>query len=349
MQRLKITIVGIVFLLALLSFACAFTVRFTESAVVTRFGQAGENAVKSEPGLYFKLPYPFESVTKYDTRMRTLTLKPEQQQTSDSKQVVVEVFCTWRVSDPLKFFRRFSNAGDRSDEHYRQAEASIDSAIRSSMGIVSKFSMDEMFTTAGGSKLEEIERRMLDNVRAASDKGGLMLGDFGISVETVGLTRIVLPEEVTKAVFERMRSSRDRLTKEIEARGAAEAQAISSRAENDARRIQDFAERLAEEIRTQGDRESSEYIAQMNARPELAKFQLAMDFLQQAYAKHATIVLSGTTPGVGLIFPDALAGLEEGKVPQVVRRNWLSDVMDRGSAPPSGPKANTPATTGGRP
>jgi regulator of protease activity HflC (stomatin/prohibitin superfamily) len=69
-QRFKIILVGLVFVLALLAFACAFTVRFTETAVVTRFGQAGEDAVKREAGLYFKLPYPFESMTKYDTLVR---------------------------------------------------------------------------------------------------------------------------------------------------------------------------------------------------------------------------------------------------------------------------------------
>lgn len=343
MQRFKIILVGIVLVVALLSFACAFTVRFTEAAVLTRFGQAGDNAIKREPGLYFKMPYPFEAVTKYDTRVRTLAVKPETQQTADSKQVVVETFCTWRVSDPLKFFRRFSNAGDTADEHYRQAEQTLDSALRSAMGVVSRYSMDDMFSSSG-SKLSEIETKMLEALQASADKGGLRLGDFGVSVEAVGLMRIVLPEEPTKAVFQRMQASRDRIAKETESRGLAEAQAIRSKAENDAKRIQDFAERLAEEVRTLGDQESREYIAQMNAKPDLAKFQLAMDFLREAYSKRTTLILSGSTPGVGLLFPESLVGLRDGQVPAVVTRNWMSDAMDR---PASGPKANAPAATEG--
>jgi modulator of FtsH protease HflC len=262
---------------------------------------------------------------------------------------VVEPFATWRVNDPLKFFRRFSNAGDRAEDHYRQAESTIESALRSAMGTVSKYTMDEMFSTAaGGTKLEELEGRMLAALQSTSDQGGLTLGEFGITVETVGLMRIVLPQETTKAVFQRMQAYRERIAKETEARGNAEAQAIRSAAENNAKRIQDFADRLAEEIRTLGDQESKEYIAAMNVKPELAKLQLTLDFLREAYAKKTTMVLSGSTPGVGLLFPDALAGLKDGEIPRVISRNWLSDAMQ------PGPKANEPAdatrpagTTGG--
>jgi hypothetical protein len=50
-----------------------------------------------------------------------MTVKLETQQTADAKQVVIESFCNWRVADPLVFFRKFSNAGDRSEEHFRKA------------------------------------------------------------------------------------------------------------------------------------------------------------------------------------------------------------------------------------
>lgn len=349
MQRIKIMVVGFVFLVALLAFACTYTVRFTETAVLTKFGQAGEDAVKREPGLYFRPPYPFASVTTYDTRVRTQTVKFETQQTADSKQVVVETFCLWRVEDPLKFFRSFSNAGDRPEDHYRKAETALDSAMRSAVGLISKYSMDDLFTTGpAGSKLPELESRMLESLKSASaDKSGLTLRDYGIGVEDIGLMRIVLPEETTKAVFQRMQAARDRIAKETEARGDAEAQAIRSKAENDAKRIRDFAERLAMDIRTTGDQESAEYYKQMNAKPELAMFLASMDFLKEAYGKRTTLVLSGSTPGVNLLFPDALAGLKDGELPRVASGHWLRDAMDgRGGA---GPKANAPGNAEGRP
>src|SRR5688500_4082532 len=124
-----------------------YTVRFTENAVLTTFGKAGENAQKTQPGLKFKWPDPIQSVTKYDTRSGFRQTQSETQQTADSRQLVVEAFCTWKVADPLLFFQRFSNAGDRSADHYRKAEEVLRGSLRSAMGETSKYRMDELFTT----------------------------------------------------------------------------------------------------------------------------------------------------------------------------------------------------------
>src|ERR1043165_1762196 len=108
-----------VFLIALLAFTVTYTVRFTEAAVVTTFGKADQSDVHAKPGLGVKWPYPIQSVTTYDTRVRVVTSKFEQMATADARQVVVETFCTWRVKDPLVFFQKFSNAGDRAEDHFR--------------------------------------------------------------------------------------------------------------------------------------------------------------------------------------------------------------------------------------
>ena len=100
MKNSVLMIVAGLVLLALLSFSMAFTVRFTESAVKTTFGSAGSDDVITEPGLRFKFPYPIQSVTRYDTRLRVLQIKLEQVQTADNRQVAVEAYCTWRVKDP---------------------------------------------------------------------------------------------------------------------------------------------------------------------------------------------------------------------------------------------------------
>src|SRR5690242_2525942 len=96
----------------------AYTVRFTETAVLTTFGKADDQAIKKNPGLYFKWPDPIQSVTKYDTRARFLQTQSETQQTADSRQLVVEAFCTWKVDNPLQFFKKFSNKGARPEDHY---------------------------------------------------------------------------------------------------------------------------------------------------------------------------------------------------------------------------------------
>jgi regulator of protease activity HflC (stomatin/prohibitin superfamily) len=125
----------------------------------------------------------------------------------------------------------------------------------------------------------------------------------------------MLPEETTKAVFERMGASRDRLAAEIEAKGQAVAQAIRDTAENEARMIRAFADSRAQEIRKQGDREAATYLGQMNSNPELAVFLRRMEFLRDATAKRMTFVFPTSMPGFDLVKPDSLNGLKKGQIP----------------------------------
>jgi modulator of FtsH protease HflC len=315
--RAIILIVGAVFALAMLSRAMTYTVRFTEAAVLTTFGRAGEGAEKVQPGLKFKWPDPIQTVTKYDTRARFLQTQSQTQQTADSKQIVVESFATWRVKNPLAFFQRFSNAGDRSADHYKKAEDVLRGNLRSAMGEISGYRLSDLFTTdAKSSKLADLEKRILDNLKTGSQTQG-STDDYGIEVVTVGINRIVLPEETTKAVFESMKSERNKLIKELESRGVSRSTAIISAAEANAKRIELFTESLAAEIRKTGDEEATQYVQLMQKAPELAVFLKNVEFIRETLAKRITLVFSTNMPGMELFSPGAMTLERKNGVPGV--------------------------------
>lgn len=315
MQRALMLIVTIVFLFALLSFTVTYSVRFTEAAVVTTFGGASEGSIKTTPGLKFKLPYPIQEVTTYDTRTRFLQLRSETQQTADDRQIIVEAFCTWRVSNPLRFFQSFSNAGSRAVDHYRQGQRALESNLRSAVAETSKFRMDELFTPVpGASRLPALE----ENIKAKlveTQSAGRSLADYGIEVVDVGISRVELPETTTTAVIERMRANRTRLVKELEGRGEAMANTIVSSAETTADRIMKFTEARASMIRAEGDREAAKFTRQMASSPELAVFLSNLDFIRSTLSKRTTLVLSTDTPGFGIF--DIGAGGEPGRIPGI--------------------------------
>lgn len=319
MQRILIIAIALVVAAALLAFTMTLTVRFTESAVVTTFGKASaESTYVDRPGLKFKWPYPIQAVTKYDTRIRLVSTRSETQQTADNRQIVVESFCTWRVADPLLFFQRFSNAGDREEDHFRQAEVILRSNLRSAVSEVSRYSLGELFTPdEATSKLPELEQRILSALRAgagAGDQGGA-LALLGIEVQEIGLSRIILPDETTKAVFAAMESERAALVTQEESRGNAEAQSITTRAQSNAERIRSFAERRAAEIRRQGDEEASQWVARMNQNPDLAVFLRNVEMLREVMTRRATLVLSTSDFGMELLNVDALGQLKPGEIP----------------------------------
>lgn len=325
MRKSVLMIVAGLVLLALLSFSMAFTVRFTESAVKTTFGSAGPNDVITQPGLRFKWPYPIQSVTRYDTRLRVLQVKLEQVQTADNRQIAVEAYCTWRVKDPLKFFQKFSNVGDRAEDHYKEAEKPLSGNLRQAVGLVSRFTLGELFS--GGqadAKMADLEQQMLNSFRASvvedgatdatSAKGGL-LAAYGIEVVDLGITRVLLPEETTKSVFDRMKATREGDAKAIESQGLAQAQAIRSKAKADADRITAFAERLAQDIRVQGDLAAAPYLAAQNQNADLAVFLRSIRFMEEVKSNSFTLVFSGDTPGMGIFDPGVLDSLKPGQIP----------------------------------
>jgi len=318
-KRLVLWSVVALFVIAIASFMTTYTVSFNEAAVLTTFGQADEDAEAIQEGLHFKLPYPFQTVTKYDTRVRFVQARGEAIQTADSRQIIVESFCLWRVSDPLQFFRRFNSSGERSADHYREADRTLRDWLRSSLSLTSRrYGLGELFPGEGGiSKLDDLEVAILQSLRerASGDGSAGGLDAYGIEIVQIGINRVALPQETTQTVIERMRTNRARLVKAIESRGLAEASAIESQADSNARRIMSFAQLRGEEIKSQGDLEAAQYLGEMAVKPELAVFLKNLDLWREMTAKRTTLLFSTSFPGFELLAPDALSTLNPGEVP----------------------------------
>lgn len=298
-------IVMYVIVIALVLFSTTYTVRFTEVAVLTTFGKAGENSIKTEPGLKFKWFYPIQQVTKYDSRVRLVQGQSETQQTADDFQIVMEAFLTYKVTDPLEFFRSFSNAGDRASDHFSRAENNVlRDLLRSAMGETSRFRMDELFTpTPGGSRLPELEERIARALERGSESEQA-LASYGIEIVSVGIDRIILPEETTESVITRMGANRDRLAERFESEGRSRAQAIRAEANSNAEKIIAFARRRADEILARGEAEAAPYLAEQNVNPELAVFIQNIEMMRNAMARKFTLIFSTSDYGLQMFDPD---------------------------------------------
>ncbi len=316
MRRLGLYLLAGIVLVFLLAYTMTYTVRFTEAGVRTQFGRV--SATETSPGLKFKLPYPIQSVTTYDVRERVTQVRLETVQTKDSRQIVVESYCIWKVSDPLLFFGRFSNSGPRAVDHFRAADETVKSNLRSALGAISKYEFAGFFNPDpkldGLADLENEVLRILTTATGAAPveaarpeaRGSASLASVGIEVTDVGISQVVLPQETTNKVFERMAASRDRLAKKITSQAEAEAVGIISRASLDANRIESFANQLAAEITSKGDQEAQQFYEQMKGNPRLAVFLTEAQMLRDAYGrKGTTLVLPWSLPGFRLLDPNA--------------------------------------------
>jgi membrane protease subunit HflC len=282
-----------------------YQLSFTERAVVANFGKVSDNGVIDEPGLKFKAPAPFSSVTIYDTRVRQLNAVAEQFQLADNRQIIADVNVTWRVADPRTFYRRFNAgvAGRDPEQQYERAGEMLEGKLRSSLSAVSDYSLVDLFNPEQ-SKLPELEQRILDGINTSS--GDDPLTAYGVEVGSVYITQVTLPEEVTRNVIQRMEAERTRIAADARSEGRASAEQIRKDAQAAAERILTFASLRASEIRTQGDKEATEFLAIQAEDPVLAEFLKRVDFISNGLATNITWIADQGLMGWDMFSSDYL-------------------------------------------
>jgi membrane protease subunit HflC len=120
--------VFVVVVVAFLVVMSGYTVRETETAIVTRFGRP-VGMPKTEPGLYFKVPL-IETVTKLEKRVLEWDGPAVEMPTKDKTYIEVDAFGRWRINDPARFFVALRDL--RSAQPLRGMSSSRSSAATSS-------------------------------------------------------------------------------------------------------------------------------------------------------------------------------------------------------------------------
>jgi membrane protease subunit HflC len=357
---LRILIIALI-VIVVAAFVGTETVRFNEKAVRATFGRATEQDVITRPGPVLRIPL-LHKVTRYDTRLRLLQSDQETQQTADKSQLLVTSFLTWRVSDPLKFYKAFSHVGDAPRDQYREAEKILKPKLGFAASSVSRFRTSDLLASGEqAGRLPELEAMMLEKLRgsapdpvpagSAGATGGAptqtaALAEYGIEAVAVGVMGIGLPQETTTKVFDRMRTSRDKIANEARGQGSSLAATIRADADADAKKILAFADQLAKSIQNQGELEAARFIERMNTDPQLAVFIQNMDFYRSTWGRNITLVIPTSTPGFNLLNFDTAAALKNGQVPGVGLTPLVQPAVQRepsaasGQAPGAGPTSS---------
>ena len=186
--------------------------------------------------------------------------------------------------------------------------------LRSALGETSRYRMEDLFTSEQGeSVIPELERSV-QGLLTQGGTGGQSLGEYGIEILSVGIDRIVLPEETTAAVINRMGANRDRLAERYESEGRSKARLINAEATSQAERIRAFAQRRADEILAKGEEEAAPYLAKQNINPDLAVFIQNIKLMREAMAKKFTLIFSTSDYGMQLFDPEILKQ-SQGEIP----------------------------------
>lgn len=294
MKRHPLTLAtGIVVAFIFLCLLFLFQVRQTEVAVVTWFGKPARSL--TEPGAYFRLPWPFQTVHKFDKRIHNFERKFEQTMTRDANNLIATAFIGWRITDPRLFLNRFN--GDVA-----KAENTLEGLVRDAKNAVIGLHPLRDFISPDPNqvKFDQIEQEMLAYLQDRAREA------YGIEVVMVGIKQLGLPESITGKVFERMKAERERMAKSIRAEGESRARVIKAEAEQKRQEILAQAQFEATTIRAQAEAEAAKSYAVFEQNPELAIFLFGVEALPKALKEKTTLIVDPDTPPLNLLRGEAI-------------------------------------------
>lgn len=277
-NKLRLSFVFLALLVAIALLTSVSIVNEGEIAVKTRLGKIVQSI--HEPGIYFKVPF-MEQIEKMSSRSIEYDSKPAAFVTSDKKNIIIDTYARFRISDPSMF--RTAAQGSMS-----RAQALLDDAIYSILR-----------NDAGRHAFSEIiginRATIMSSVTEIANKE--TKEKYGIEVLSVRIKRVSLPTENELFVYDRMRTERERQAKQYRSEGQEMALGITSETDREREVIMAEAYKTAQEILGNGEQEALKIYAAAYAKdPEFYAFLRTLEAYETTFNDQTVIVLDHDHP-----------------------------------------------------
>jgi membrane protease subunit HflC len=325
----KVLIVGGVVAILFLIQLSYFSVDASEYAYVIRLGQhvaTLDGAAADGAGLHAGLPWPFQLVTRLDRRLQYFDLPGIELLTHDpegktiDKTLTVEAYVCWRIAGAEAVDRFIKNMGNAE-----QARDFLGQRIINQIGAaISDMKMDDLISTAPGrdpsktrvdETMETLQSRLVQNLRGLADK------EYGIELVDIRLRRFNHPAQVRDAIFERIRSERNKKVADYQSQGEKQAKDIETRAEEKKRALLAQARYEEEKLKGEADTEAMKIRNQAHSQdPEFYAFLKKLEKLQNILGDNKTVLLlSSHRQLFDLLYepprPNGTSGVKNGSTP----------------------------------
>jgi len=249
-----------------------FYVDERELAIKFRFGEIIDS--NFEPGLHVKIPV-VNNVQYFPKYILTINNPQELFLTKEKKNLFVDFFTKWRISDVADYYR--ATRGQQVLAGQRLLEI-VKDGIRAEFA---RRTVPEVVTAERRELMDEMLAKARDDAE-----------HLGIYVVDVRVKRIEFSEEVSESVFNRMRQERVRTAAELRAEGAENAEQIRADADRQRTIILAEAYRDAEIVRGQGDAVSADtYARAYQKNEEFYRFHRSIQAYKEAFGQGNDILV----------------------------------------------------------
>ena len=253
-------------------YSAFYTVDQSEQAILVQLGSPTGEAIG--PGLHVKIPI-IQKVVILDRRLLGYETTPAEILSADKKNLQLTNYARWKIVDPLKFY---ITVRDMAGALLRLSDI-IDSEVRMELG---RHVMSDI--------ISKPRADIMDPVKKRSDK---WTQNFGIGIVDVRIKRINLPQENRQAVYDRMRTERERQAKKYRSEGREEALKVKAAADRDRTIILAEAYRNAQLTRGEGDAQAARiYAGAFQQDPGFFDFTRSLEASRKALEDNTTLVIS---------------------------------------------------------
>lgn len=259
----------------------AYIVDETERAIVLQLGKpVGET---KEPGLHFKLPF-VQNVLFFDSRILDYDSRPAEILTRDKKNMMVDNYTKWRITDPLRFYTTLRSLP--------MGQARLDDVVYAELRVLlGQHTLTEVVTTKRSQIMEELTK-----------KSNELIQEFGIEVIDVRIKRTDLPAETQRAVFNRMIAEREREAKTYRAEGEETAANIRSMADRERVILIAQANRTSQHLRGEGDAQAIKIFGDaLNQAPDFYEYLRTLEAYKKTIGENTQVVLTPSSPFLRLL------------------------------------------------
>ena len=289
MSRLPVIAVAAAIILFLL-YSSIFVVNERQQAIVLRFGEIVD--VKTEPGIYFKMPFAFveaDNVQIIEDRILRFDLDNIRVQVSGGKFYEVDAFVAYRISNPRLFRQTVSGSLQLAEQRLRTR---LDAALRR---VYCLRGFEAALSEERGSMMREVR----DQLRPDANS-------LGIEIADVRIRRTDLTDEVSQQTYDRMKAERLAEAERLRARGREAAARIRARADREVVEILAAAQKESEILRGEGEAERNAVFADAFSRDEgFFEFYRSMAAYRQALEGEGTTMLLSPDSDFFRYFGDA--------------------------------------------
>jgi len=273
MKRLFPLLIAL-FIGAVVLSSSVFIVRERDYALVFALGEVKK--IISEPGLYFKLPPPFQNVVTLDKRLLTIDLQEaERVQTSEKKNLLIDSFVKWRIVDPRLYYVTF---GGNERAARERLQAQIRDALNASVNVRTVKDVVSL-------ERDVIMTEVLNNVAKRAEP-------LGVKIVDVRLKRIEFAPEISESVYRRMESERIRVANGLRSEGAAKGERIRAEADREREQLLAKAQGRAEAIMGEGDAEAAGlYAKAYGADLSFYSFYKSLEGYRAAFGKSGDVLV----------------------------------------------------------